>query len=131
VDFRSENVANAQADPSSIYQIYRRLIAARRASAALALGSYRPVVARGDLIVYVRASDRELVLVALNLSGEPIAIRFAQKLQGRVLVSCFADRDGEMIDDGIELRAHEGLVIALAPDAAARAPSCSGTLRMI
>ena len=113
-DFRSANVENARRDATSIYQLYRRLIAARRAQPALTLGSYRPIVANGDLILYVREHGEERILIALNLGADPMAARFPRPPQGRVLVSCFADRDGETIDNGIELRAHEGLVIALA-----------------
>jgi alpha-glucosidase len=114
-DHRSRNVENARNDATSIYGLYRRLIAARRAHPALALGDYRPIVASGDLILYVREHRDERVLVALNLGAEPIAARLSGPLQGRVLVSAFADRDGEPVESGLDLRAHEGLVIRLAP----------------
>src|SRR5262249_13115380 len=50
-DFRTENVENARRDSTSIYNLYRRLIAMRRAKVAVTLGSYRPIVAHGDLIL--------------------------------------------------------------------------------
>jgi alpha-glucosidase len=117
-DYRSQNVANARNDATSIYALHRRLIAARRAHPALTHGGYRPIVADGDLILYAREHRDERVLVALNLGAEPTAVRFPAPLHGRVLVSAFADRDGEPVDDGVELRSHEGLVIRLAPGAA-------------
>ena len=43
-----------------------------------------------------------------------ILISLTSEVKGRVLVSCLADRDGEAVDGEIELRPHEGLVIALA-----------------
>src|SRR5207248_7486423 len=48
--FRSENVENARRDGTSIYNLYRRLIAARRAQPALSVGSYHPTAAEGDLM---------------------------------------------------------------------------------
>ena len=112
-DFRSENVENARRDATSIYHLHRRLIAARRAQPALTLGSYHPISAGGDLILYTRAHDGSRILLALNLGADPISVAFPQPVRGKVLVSCFADRDDEAVDGGIELRPHEGLIIAL------------------
>ena len=53
-DFRSENVENAHGDPASLYHLYRRLIAVRRAHPALTRGAYRPIVAENDLLLYTR-----------------------------------------------------------------------------
>ena len=112
-DFRSENVENARGDPASFYHLYRRLIAVRRANPALTRGAYRPIVAESDLLLYTRELDGERILVALNLGDEPASLGFMHPLQGRVLVSNFPDRDGEIIDGRIELRPLGGLVVAL------------------
>lgn len=112
-DFRSENVENAPRDATSIYNLFRRLIAARRAQPALSLGSYQPIAAQGDLLLFAREHQEARVLVALNLGPDPASVSFPQPVQGHVLVSCFADRDDEAIDGEIELRPHEGLVITL------------------
>jgi alpha-glucosidase len=115
VDFRNVNVENAGRDATSIYRLYQRLIAVRRASPALRLGDYRPIVAEGDIILYGREYGTERIVVALNLGSKPTSVRVPQGLEGRILVSCFADRDGEVVKDGFALRADEGLIIALAP----------------
>ena len=112
-DFRSENVENARRDATSMYNLHRRLIAVRRAQPALAVGSYLPIVAEGDLNLYTREYSEDRILIALNLGADPVSVRLPQPVQGRVLVSCFADRDGEGIVGEIELRPHEGLVIAV------------------
>jgi alpha-glucosidase len=116
-DWHSENVENQTRDATSFYNLYRRLIACRRASCALSEGAYRPVVARGELLLYVRECPDERVLVALNLGDEAISVAFPGGLRGRVLVSCLGDRDGEEISGSIDLRDNDGLVIELAADA--------------
>jgi alpha-glucosidase len=116
-DYRSENVAALRCEIGSIYSLHHRLIAARGASPVLALGAYRSIAAEGDAILYIREHDGERVLVALNLGGDPLSFNFLQPVEGRVIVSCFGDRDGEPVGD-IALRGHEGLVIALAPGSA-------------
>jgi alpha-glucosidase len=117
-DFRSENVENDLRDPSSIYNLYRRLITSRRRQAALSAGSYRRVLSQRDLLLYVRQFGRERILIALNLGCDAIATMLPGTAAfGRVLVSCFGDREGEDITERIDLRGNEGLVIEVAPEA--------------
>jgi alpha-glucosidase len=116
-DWVSENVDNQRREATSIYNLYRRLIATRREREALRIGSYRPIVARGDLLLFVREWRLERILVALNLGAEATAVTFPTgKMKGKVLVSSYGDRDGEALDGGIDLRDNEGLVIALSSD---------------
>jgi alpha-glucosidase len=112
-DHQAENLENARADATSIYNLYRRLIATRRTSTALLWGAYRPIVAAGDLLLYGRETEDERMLVALNMGVDAAELRFAEPLVGRVLVSAFGDRDGEPVRTAFALRENEGLVIAL------------------
>ncbi len=117
-DFHSVNVANQRDDATSIYHLYRRLIATREARLSLQVGAYQPVVAGGDLLLFVRAHPRERTLIALNLGEEAAAVEFrAGRLAGRVLVSALGDRDGEAVDHSIDLRGNEGLLIELSAEA--------------
>ena len=51
------------------------------------------------------------------MGSEPIAVSFAEeRLSGRVLVSAFADRDGEEVRASIDLRGNEGLIVRVDPD---------------
>jgi alpha-glucosidase len=121
-EYLEKNVSMARDDRGSIYHLYRKLIAARRSHRSLAIGCYRPVVASGDLLLFVRELADERMFVALNLGQEPteVALVHPGRLEGRVLVSSFGDRDGEGVDGGLGLRANEGLLIALS--AGARLP---------
>jgi len=113
--FRETNVASQRDDAASLYQLVRRLIRLRRSSPALRLGSYRPIVAQGDLLLYVRVSGPERLLIALNLGAEPTAVTFpSNTLSGRLLVSSFGDRHDEPVLGTINLRGNEGAVVELA-----------------
>src|SRR5262249_43124926 len=57
--YQQRNVAALEADERSIYQLHRKLIALRRRHPALQVGSYRPLAAEGDLLVYLRETDVE------------------------------------------------------------------------
>ena len=117
--FERDNVAGERLDPASLYNLYRRLIAARRRSLALQIGHYRPIIARGDLLVFVREHESARTLIGLNLAGAALAMRFpGGGLRGEILVSSAGDRDGASVKGDIILRGHEGLVVVLAPDVA-------------
>src|ERR1043165_3727475 len=99
------NVARERADPQSIYHLHRRLIALRKAHPALQLGSYRPVVASGDLLLYVRELAGSRIFIALNLGAEPAAVTFPQAaVAGTLLLSTHCDRATERVTGDLALR---------------------------
>ena len=123
--FREHNVAAQRKDPRSTFQRYRRLVTVRRKRVALVLGAYRPLVAGGDLLLYVRELADERLLIALNFGGEPIAARFTSgNLAGRLMLSSHGDRDDEPVTGGVDLRGHEGVVVELSR--ASALPECDG-----
>lgn len=114
-DYPIVNVESQGEDPSSILTLYRRLIALRRASPALAHGEYEPVATTGDLLAYVRKLAAERFLIALNLGNDPHAVAFAAALKGRgrIALSTRLDREGEIVDGDLNLRANEAVILAL------------------
>jgi hypothetical protein len=67
-------------------------------------------------MLYAREADNDRIFVALNMSGSRCTVRSA-RLHGQVLLSTDGTRDSEPIRDAIELRADEGLIIGVSPDA--------------
>jgi alpha-glucosidase len=115
-NFRQENVQSFRLEKGSLYWLYRRLIDFRRKHSALAVGSYRPLMANGDLLLFCRELSNELVLIALNLGSEPVAVAFPEEgWSGRILVSSFADRENEEVRAGVDLRGNEGLLALINP----------------
>jgi alpha-glucosidase len=110
------NVADQRHDARSLLNLYRHLIRLRRSHPALQFGSYRPIDASGDLLVFARELAQESLVIALNLGSERIALH-APGMSGAVIASTNRDREGEAISDAFELRGDEGLVIELAEHA--------------
>jgi alpha-glucosidase len=109
-----ENVVHEQGDPHSIYHLHGGLIALRKAHSTLQLGSYRPIVASGDLLLYVRELAGSRIFVALNLGAEPAVVGFPQgTVAGTLLLSTFGDRENEGVRGELALRAHEGIIVEL------------------
>ena len=116
--FRETNVASQCDDAASLYQLIRRLLRLRRSSPALMSGSYRPIVASGDLLLYTRLCGRDRLLIALNLGSEPTAVTFpSDTLTGRLLVSSYGDRKDETVAGTINLRGNEGAIAELSEQA--------------
>ncbi|MBO0758576.1 MAG: DUF3459 domain-containing protein, partial [Bradyrhizobiaceae bacterium] len=108
------NVAAQRKDPTSIFNLYRRLIAVRRASPALLDGAYRTVMVQSNLFVFARIETSERMMIVLNLGDDAIVVDpGANAWKGTIAASTAADRDGDVVAGSIMLRAHEGLVVRL------------------
>jgi len=110
-DYRALNVAAQEGDPRSMLTLHRRLITLRRAEPALAVGRYAGVPATGDLLAYRREHEGRAVVVALNLGARPAYLHLDGR--GRVALSTHLDREGEAVGRRLDLRADEGVVVAL------------------
>jgi alpha-glucosidase len=106
-DHHRINVAAEQHDPRSVLALYRRLLALRRGNHALTGGAYRTVRAAEGVLAYLRESDGERAIVALNLTAEPRTVA----LSGRVRLSTRMDREREQTSGELRLRADEGVVL--------------------
>jgi alpha-glucosidase len=111
-DFAHENVVNLDADTKSILSLYKALIALRGKLPQLVTGTYEPVAAQGDLLLYRRKSNGQAVTVALNLGAEPVSVTSSSIGFGsKILLSTFLDRESEPIDGALDLRGNEGVII--------------------
>jgi alpha-glucosidase len=111
-DYLHENVVNLDADTRSILNLYKALIRLRRKLPQLVSGTYQPIAAEGDLLLYRRQSEAGSVVIALNLGAEPVSIASeAIGLGGEILLSTLLDREGEKIQGVLDLRSNEGAVI--------------------
>lgn len=102
-DWRTRNAAAQDGDPASMLTLYRRLLALRRAEAALAVGSFVLVYSPDGVLAYRREAEGRTLTVLLNLTSEPRMIDWA----GVALLSTL---DGAPVPG--TLRPDEGLILA-------------------
>ena len=102
-DWPSRNVAAQAADPGSMLTLYKRLLALRRERPALALGDLRLLAAPEGVLAYERRLGDARLLVALNLTSQPVAFEWS----GTPLLSTLAGVARPEL-----LRPDEGLVSA-------------------
>jgi len=113
-DCGTRNVAAQSADPTSILNLYRRLLRYRRGSPALYGGDYRALDAGDDdCFVYLRTAGDERRLIALNFSADQRCISAPGEDAGQIVISTHLDREGKVSLSRLELRPHEGLIVEL------------------
>jgi alpha-glucosidase len=117
VDHDTRSVAGQDADPASVLNLYRRLIAARHASPALARGEHRSFFGVApDVLAWLRDADGERVLCLINLAAEPRRCDLAQVIgrvaasSGSVVVATSERAAGVALDD-LVLAPLEGVAI--------------------
>ncbi|MDQ2965565.1 MAG: alpha-amylase family glycosyl hydrolase, partial [Chloroflexota bacterium] len=106
------NVEAQRGDPSSMFTLYRRLIAERRASPALRRGSYRTVKSPKSVFAYVREADGERRFVALNFSSRPANVAIPGGA-GRLRLSTDPSRAEGALGGALELGPDEGVLADL------------------
>jgi len=109
-DWKSTNVAVLEKDPASMLTLHRKLLGLRKQYPALMSGSYLPLLATGDILLFRRKHGATSILVALNLGSQPGAIE-VENCAGTALLSTYCDRADEYCGGRIDLRPHEGLMI--------------------
>ncbi len=109
-DYRTANVASQLAEAGSHLNLYRRLLAYRRNSSSLRLGSHQSQdsVPDGCFVYTRRALGAPPVTVLLNFTADPLNVAFSGA--GRVVLSTHLDRE-EQIGGAVELRPHEGIMV--------------------
>jgi alpha-glucosidase len=111
-DWRERNIEALGRDACSILNLYRRLLALRRAHRPLSVGDISLMKTEGDTLAYERRSGDTRLLVALNLGGTPQIVSLPSWAQGgKVLLSTL---DGSAIgqDSNLVLRPDEGVIMA-------------------
>ena len=109
------NVRDQQDDPGSLLNFYRRLVEVRRQLPALLAGTYQPLhETANDYVAFLRATEKQTVLVLLNYSNARHKLRFdvPGKQTAHIRFSS-ARHDGDRSLVSINLYAYEVLIAEL------------------
>jgi alpha-glucosidase len=111
-DHWAVNVEVEEGNEASVLNLYRRLIALRRAHSVLAVGVVSSVTVSGNLLSFERVAENERLLVFLNFGHSPVQ---ATTEAGIVIAGTDSRHNLERVNNLIELQGSEGLVIAVTP----------------
>lgn len=111
VDSATRNVAAQAADPGSILNLTRQLIALRRSSHALATGGFALLSAEGDVLAYERRSGQERYIIVLNLGSRDEIFLMPENVTGEIVISTRSGGGDQDVAAEIRLRPDEGIII--------------------
>jgi alpha-glucosidase len=113
-NYRRVNVESELADPQSILNLYRQLIAYRKTSPALLAGVLKVLESvPPDCLVFLRQEGKQQVLVALNFAGHPCGIPLGEYGTGKIILNTRLDRQGPVDLSNLDLGANEGVIVEL------------------
>ena len=87
----TRNVETESAYAGSVLNLYRRVLAARRESDALRLGSWHPLPSPDGVFVYERVAGDDRRVVAINYADAPADV----EIEGDLTVEVSSDGEGE------------------------------------
>jgi len=112
-DWSTRNVAVLEADPGSMLTLHRRLLALRRAHAALSLGTILLLPADGDILAYERQSGDERLLIVLNLGSETQMFELPAGVEAVDLLLSTTNREPTATARSLVLAPDEGLILTI------------------
>jgi alpha-glucosidase len=114
---RVRNVAAEERDAESLLNFYRRLIALRRRSPALLDGNYAAVGSDPHVYAYRRSTQRQTVIIALNMSGEsrtfklPPPVRTGPFVYNVALSNMTAPKPRRLVNNELSLAPFEAVIL--------------------
>ena len=113
-DFESRNVDAQSAEPTSMLNLYRRLLWYRRATPTLQAGRYMSVDAGGDdCFVYLREHPTGKCVMALNFTDQSRTLSIPNIKNGSLVISTYLDRTETVSNSNLSLRPNEGVIIRI------------------
>lgn len=115
-DYATMNVAVEEADPASMLTFTRALLALRRATPALEVGTYRSLPSGdAEVFAYMREAGPDRLLIVLNLSQNLRRVSLAPPGHpAHLVLSTLADHKGTVDLGTVDLRPDEGIVLRIA-----------------
>jgi alpha-glucosidase len=113
-DYEVSNVADQAQRPTSMLSLYGALLALRRQRPALTAGHYLPIDAPPPVLSYVRATEHDRLLVALNIGDSPCRFDPPADWEGgeTLLSTKTVATESRAAFGGMPLDAGEGVIVA-------------------
>jgi alpha-glucosidase len=112
-DHSTINVEFQSRDSTSFLGLYRALLRIRKSYRPLSIGDYARFPAPPGVLAYLRASENQRLLIALNFGAVAAEFSLGSLGAGRILLSTYPDRADEKLSDVLRLRGNEGVIVML------------------
>lgn len=112
-NYREINVEKQLENPRSMLSLYQALISIRKTHPVLQSGNYQTIPdAPPGCYLYLRESQQQRILVALNFTAVDCLIESPNVKKGKILLSTYCDRNNSL-SGSCNLRPYEGILILL------------------
>jgi len=115
-EFTECNVEIQRDDPESLLMLYRSLIELRRSEPALSVGRYIEFPAEGSVLAWLRGTEPDRFLIALNLGREPAVLALGD-IRGVIELCTDICAVGTTVEDALPLSGDQGVVLRIVPNA--------------
>lgn len=102
-DHRDLAVDRAEADPDSMLNLTRKLVAFRNANEAMLIGCLNIIEAQSNLLIFERISDNQHLICAFNMGADTVAWQPAQPDRWRMVRSVNDARLGSLPAYGAQI----------------------------
>ena len=111
-DYPQTNVAAQREAPQSMLTLTRKLIDLRQNNPALIIGDYWSIPTLEGVFAFMRATDSQQIMVVLNFTAQPQSLGLPSRAYwAQVMLSTHLDRATKRINETIELRPNEGMIL--------------------
>jgi glycosidase len=112
-NFKQANVDIQLREPGSILNLYRQLLALRKSSPALQVGSYTQIedVHEGCFAYRRTLSGSPGYVILLNFSAQDLTLNTGESGDGIIKLSTYLDREENVDFAQLSLRKHEGVIV--------------------
>ena len=113
-NYKNINIESLKLQPTSILNLYHKLLKLRKNYPALTIGSYiSESNIQGNCFVFRRTYKEQNLLISLNFGSDPCEIVFSNMKGRKIIISTFLDREETIEGVTLRLRENEGCIIEL------------------
>ena len=109
---KTRNVESELTDPNSILRLFKKVTQLRESSDALLVGNYAALGEDPKVFAYSRSAGKDIVVVALNMSGAERTVGLPLKEKLEVAVSTLASSKAAVEGGRVKLGPYEGVILS-------------------
>ncbi|MDR6125263.1 glycosidase [Bacillus sp. SLBN-46] len=111
-NYKEINIAQALADPDSVFYFYKKLIQLRKENEVMVYGDFQEILEDHEQIYsFIREWDKERWLVVLNISEQQVEVKlpeFVSVLEKKIIITNYKDQSDS--SEELNMRPYQAIV---------------------
>lgn len=113
-NYKKTNVETQSNNPTSMLNLYKKLIRYRQKSKALLFGTYKSLdIKNEEVFAYTRDFNKDRLLILLNFSDRKQIVSLTDRHYARLVCNTYLDKEKNLLTDltSVTLRPYEGYLL--------------------